>query len=107
MYYHWSPSSPVVLNVFKECSLQSILVGKVASASNWDHVVDVHHHPQNVRLGISMITMTKAMSHHLDHHNVCNHHHNDLGEIGDSCFFCILHPKEGHVLTGGICHRVM
>ena len=39
-----------MLDVFKECSLQRILVGKVAGPPHWDHVVDVHHHPQNVRL---------------------------------------------------------
>ena len=40
-----------MLDVLEQCALQGVLVRKVADSPRWDHVVDVHHHPQNVRLG--------------------------------------------------------
>ena len=43
--------SPVMLDVLEQCALQGVLVRKVADTPRWNHVVDVHHHPQNMRLG--------------------------------------------------------
>ena len=43
--------SPVMLDVLEQCALQGVLVRKVADSPRWDHVVDVHHHPQDMRLG--------------------------------------------------------
>ena len=40
-----------MLDVLEQCALQGVLVRKVADTPRWDHVVDVHHHPQDMRLG--------------------------------------------------------